>query len=76
MGEWNRLETLILPLLPCFRNTCFFPYRPTFCLFFIQTTGPFPVIKQEQLSPHSLSSQADSMSMQQASHDSATGRGR
>lgn len=50
-------------------SDCFFPSLPTW------TTGPFPVIKQEQLSPHSLSSQAD-MSSQQASHDGATGRGR
>lgn len=51
-------------------------YCPTFCLSIAWTTGPFPVIKQEQLSPHSLSSQADNMSTQQASHDNATGRGR
>lgn len=24
MGEWTWLDTLILPLLPWFRNTCFF----------------------------------------------------
>lgn len=50
-------------------------HHPTVFLLSTWTTGPFPVIKQEQLSPHSLSSQAD-MSSQQASHDGATGRGR
>lgn len=40
------------------------------------TTGQFPVVKQEQLSPRSSSSQADNMSTQGAAHDSAVGRGR
>lgn len=39
------------------------------------TAGNFPVVKQEQLSPHSSSSQADNMSTQGASHESASGRG-
>lgn len=48
-----------------------------FCSFYsFLTAGPFPVVKQEQLSPRSSSSQADNLSMQAAHHDSAGGRGR
>ncbi|XP_063346347.1 nuclear receptor corepressor 2 isoform X1 [Pelmatolapia mariae] len=36
--------------------------------------GGFPIVKQEQLSPHSSSSQADNLSAQGPSHDSAAGR--
>lgn len=62
------------PLLSRFKKrVCL--YCPTVFLSSTWTTGPFPLIKQEQLSPHSLSSQAD-MSTQQAPHDSAPGRGR
>lgn len=51
-----------------------------FILCFFQTViyyaaGSFPVIKQEQLSPRSSSSQADNLSTQGAPHDSAAGRG-
>lgn len=60
-------------LLPRFRNAVSHHCRTLF-VSSTWTTGPFPVIKQEQLSPHSLS-QAD-MSSQQAPHDGATGRGR
>uniref|UniRef100_A0A665WKI8 Nuclear receptor corepressor 2 n=1 Tax=Echeneis naucrates TaxID=173247 RepID=A0A665WKI8_ECHNA len=35
--------------------------------------GPFPVVKQEQLSPHSSSSQADNLSTQGTPHDGASG---
>lgn len=37
--------------------------------------GPYPMIKQEQLSPRSSSSQPDNLSTQGAPHDSAAGRG-
>ncbi|XP_055367301.1 nuclear receptor corepressor 2 isoform X4 [Betta splendens] len=37
--------------------------------------GPFPMVKQEQLSPRSSSSQPDNLSTQGAPHDSAAGRG-
>lgn len=37
--------------------------------------GPFPMIKQEQLSPRSSSCQPDNLSAQGAPHDSAAGRG-
>uniref|UniRef100_A0A8C8A3W6 Nuclear receptor corepressor 2 n=1 Tax=Oryzias sinensis TaxID=183150 RepID=A0A8C8A3W6_9TELE len=39
------------------------------------STGTFPAVKQEQLSPHSSSSQSDSMPTQLAPHDVASGRG-
>lgn len=42
---------------------------------FYQKAGLLPVVKQEQLSPHSLSSQADNVSTQGAIHDAAAGRG-
>uniref|UniRef100_A0A669CAY2 Nuclear receptor corepressor 2 n=1 Tax=Oreochromis niloticus TaxID=8128 RepID=A0A669CAY2_ORENI len=35
--------------------------------------GGFPIVKQEQLSPHSSSSQADNLSAQGPTHDSAAG---
>ncbi|KAF7199803.1 nuclear receptor corepressor 2 isoform X3 [Nothobranchius furzeri] len=37
--------------------------------------GSFPVVKREQLSPHSSSSQADNLSSQGAAHDGSSGRG-
>lgn len=49
------------------------------CLFLgfpnVSAGGPYPMIKQEQLSPRSLSSQPDNLSTQGAPHDSAAGRG-
>ncbi|GLD72255.1 nuclear receptor corepressor 2 isoform X1 [Lates japonicus] len=36
--------------------------------------GPYPVVKQEQLSPRSSSSQADNLSTQGTPHDNAAGR--
>lgn len=50
------------------------------CLFItfpaMFTAGPFPVVKQEQLSPRSSSSQADNLSTQGTSHEGASGRGK
>lgn len=50
------------------------------CSFFtfptMSTAGPFPVVKQEQLSPRSSSSQADNLSTQGTSHEGASGRGK
>lgn len=42
----------------------------------MSTAGPFPVVKQEQLSPRSSSSQADNLSTQGTSHEGASGRGK
>lgn len=50
------------------------------CSFFtfstMSTAGPFPVVKQEQLSPRSSSSQADNLSTQGMYHEGASGRGK
>lgn len=39
------------------------------------TPGPYPVVKQEQLSPRCSSSQAENLSTQGAPHDANAGRG-